>query len=120
MSAQTLAANATGSQLPIPSAQTLILAAKLAQQQDKPLMLDYYADSVLKKAFLGIDKETGDKILLKNRDEFTSLIKKVNRTGPNETDDLLVQTENSIYIVTGAIDKKHIAATKLLAESDEF
>jgi hypothetical protein len=96
MSAQTLAANATGSQLPLPNAQCLLVAAKLAQQQDKPLMLDYYADSVLKKAFLGIDKETGDKILLKNRDEFTSLIKKVNSSGPNKTDDLLVQTENSI------------------------
>ena len=98
-----------------------MIAAKLAQQQDKPLMLDYYADSVLKKAFIGIDKEHSEtKILLKNRNEFTSLINMVNRTGPNDTDDLLVQTENSIYIVTASIDKKLIAATKLLAESDEF
>lgn len=83
-------------------------------------MLDYYADSVLKKAFIGIDKETDDKILVKSRDEFTSLIKKINKSGSSESDDYLVQTENSIYIVSSKIDKKHIAATKLLAESDDF
>ena len=97
-----------------------MVAAKLAQDQDKPILLDYYADSVLKKAFIGIDKETGDKILIKNRNEFTSLIKNMNKCSLNGKEDWLIQTENSIYIVIGTIDKKSVAATKLLAEADDF
>jgi hypothetical protein len=117
MSAQAIANAVTGgnAQLPLPSAQALLTAAKLAQENDKPILLDYYADSVLKKAFIGIDKDTNDKILVKSRDEFTSLIKRIVKGG----DDFLVMTENSIYIVTGIIEKKHIQATKMLAEAED-
>jgi len=120
MSAPVQAQQPATQQLPLPSSQVLMIAAKLAQEQDKPILLDYYADSVLKKAFIGIDKDTGDKILIKNRNEFTSLIKKVNKSSPNDKDDWLIQTENSIYIISGTIDKKSVAATKLLAEADDF
>ena len=41
--------------------------------------------------------------------------------GPKEGEDFLVMTENSIYIVSGAIEKKYIQATKMLAEAgDDF
>ena len=120
MSAPVQAQSQVAQQLPLPSPNTLMVAAKLAQDQDKPILLDYYADSVLKKAFIGIDKETGDKILIKNRNEFTSLIKNMNKSSSNGKEDWLIQTENSIYIVSGTIDKKSVAATKLLAEADDF
>lgn len=116
MSTQALAAAATNTDLPIPDAVTLLTAAKFAQQQDKPIMLDYYADSVTKRAFIGIEKDTDQKIIVKNREEFTSLIKKIGRAGK----DLLVMTENSIYIVSGTIDKKAIAVSKLLEEVQDY
>ncbi len=122
MSAQAIAnAVAGGNPLPLPNVTALHTAAKLAQENDKPILLDYYADSVMKKAFIGIDKETNDKILVKSRDEFTSLIKRIVKGGAKENDDFLVMTENSIYIVSGTIEKKYIQATKMLAEaSDDF
>ncbi len=122
MSAQAIAnAVAGGNPLPLPNVAALHTAAKLAQENDKPILLDYYADSVMKKAFIGIDKETNDKILVKSRDEFTSLIKRIVKGGAKENDDFLVLTENSIYIVSGTIEKKYIQATKMLAEaSDDF
>ena len=112
MSAQ----QATGTELPLPEATTLLTAARLAQKEDKPIHMDYYADSKTKAAFIGQDKETGDKILVKNSEEYTSLISKTYKAG----NDFLVLTENSIYIVNGNIEKKYIAATKMLAENDEF
>jgi hypothetical protein len=116
MSAQALAAAATNSELPLPDATTLATAAKFAQQQDKPIMMDYYADTVAKRAFIGVDKETDEKILVKNREEFTSLIKKIGKAGK----DFLVMTENSIYIVSGTIEKKIIGVSKMLQEVEDF
>ena len=106
MSAQAIAsAVAGGPPLPLPSPTAMHTAAKLAQENDKPILLDYYADSVLKKAFIGIDKETNDKILVKSRDEFTSLIKRIVKGG----EDFLVMTENSIYIVSNEIPTRKIS-----------
>lgn len=117
MSSQVLTTTTSHTQeLPSPAGNTLLTAAKLAQSQDKPILLDYYADSVIKKAFIGEDKETGDKILVKSRDEYTSLIKKTYKVA----EDLLVLTENSIYVIHGSIVKKHIQATKMLQEADDF
>lgn len=116
MSTQALAAAATNTELPLPDATTLLTAAKFAQQQDKPIMMDYYADTITKHAFIGVDKETDEKILVKNRQEFTSLIKKVGKAGK----DFLVMTENSIYIVSGTVDKKSIGVSKMLQEVDDM
>jgi SepF-like predicted cell division protein (DUF552 family) len=95
---------------PFPAAQTLINAARIAQQMDRPIMLDYYADSYLKKAFIGEDPDTKEKVIVKNNEEFTSLISKVLKVG----DDYLVLTENSIYIVSMKIEKRKLATSKLL------
>lgn len=96
---------------PLPSAQVLLAAAKLAQQMDKPIQLDYYADSCLKKAVIGEDQETKEKILIKNNEEYTSLIKKIYKVG----DDYLTLTENSIYIVSTKIEKRKIQTSSLIA-----
>jgi hypothetical protein len=97
---------------PLPSASVLVYAARLAQQQDKPIQLDYYADSCVKKAFIGEDPETKDKILIKNNHEFTSLVSKIYRV---ETD-FLVMSENSIYIVSGKIEKHKVNTAALLGQ----
>jgi hypothetical protein len=94
---------------PLPSAQVLVHAAKLAIEQDKPIQLDYFVDTVTGKAFMGEDQETKEKMLVKSNDEFTSLIQKVYKV----TDDYIIITENSIYLVSGKIQKRKIQAPAL-------
>jgi hypothetical protein len=95
-----------------PNPSTLLQAAKLAMAQDKPIQLDYYADTVTGKAFMGEDTETKEKMLVKSADEFTSLIQKVYKV----TDDYIILTENSIYLASGKIQKRRIQANSLKGE----
>jgi hypothetical protein len=89
----------------VPNEKVLVHAAKIAVEQDKPILLDYYRDTRLGTAFLGQDKETKEEILVKNPDEFTSpVIKKF-----KVKDDYIFVTENSVYIVSGATKKKEIS-----------
>ena len=102
-------APATGGVSPVPSTQVLVHAAKLAIEQDKPIQLDYYRDTANQKAFLGEDLETKEKMLIKSNDEFTSLVQKVYKV----QEDYIITTENSIYIVSGNIQKRRIQAPAL-------
>lgn len=96
---------------PLPTSQVLLQAAKLAQQLDRPIHLDYYADTFTKKAVIGEDQETKEKILIKSNEEYTSLIQKVYKVDP----DYLVLTENSIYIISGHVEKKRIKTSSLIS-----
>jgi len=58
----------------VPSPTTLVSAAKLAIQKDMSIQLDYFVDSADGKAFLGEDAQTSEKMLVKNSEEYTSLI----------------------------------------------
>jgi hypothetical protein len=98
----------------IPSATTLLHASKLAIKEDKPIQLDYYVESTNNKAFIGEDPETKEKMLVKSNDEFTSLVSKIYKV----TDDFIIITENSIYLVSGKIQKRRINATQM--RSNEF
>ncbi len=117
MSAPTApAANATAApslETPLPSAQVMMQAARLAQQLDRPIQLDYYADSASKKAVIGEDPDTKDKLLVKSNEEYTSLIQKIYKVA----EDYLVLTENSIYVVSGKVEKRKIQASALLQEA---
>lgn len=101
-------------ELPLPNATVLLNAAKLSQKEDKPILLDYYADTALGKAFMGEDLETKEKLLVKSTDEYTSLIQKVYKV----SEDFLIMTENSIYIVSGKVQKRRIQASSLLGSAD--
>ena len=96
----------------VPSAATLVSAAKLAIQKDMPIQLDYFVDSADGKAFLGEDATSGDKMLVKNSEEFTSHIQKIYKAG----EDFIIMTENSIYLVSGKIQKRKIQASNLRVE----
>jgi len=85
-------------------------AAKLAQQLDRPILLDYYADSCSGKAFVAEDQETKEKLLMKTKDEYTSLIQKLYKVG----DDYLILTENSIYIISGKVQKRKVQVAALM------
>ena len=93
----------------VPSAQTLTHAARIAIQQDKPILLDYYVETADGKAFMGEDAETKEKMLVKSNEEFTSLIQKVYKV----QEDFIVLTENSLYIISGKVQKRRIQAKAL-------
>lgn len=95
---------------PLPSPQTLLQAAKLAIDQDKPIQLDYYVDTAQGKAFLGEDEVTTEKMLVKSAEEYTSLVQKVYKVAT----DFIVVTENSLYLVSGKLQKRKIQASNYL------
>ena len=104
------AANPPATQVEVlPSASTLLNASKLAIQRDMPIQLDYFVDSSEGKAFLGEDAQTGEKMLVKNSEEYTSHIQKIYKAG----EDFIIMTENSIYLVSGKIQKRKIQASSL-------
>jgi hypothetical protein len=93
----------------LPSPQLLLQAAKLAISVDTPIQLDYFVDTATNKAFMGEDQETKEKMLVKSNDEFTSIIQKIYKV----TDDYIIVTENSIYLVSGKVQKRRIQAPAL-------
>ncbi len=95
-----------------PNPSALLQAAKLAMAQDKPIQLDYYAETASGKAFMGEDAETKEKMLVKSAEEFTSLIQKVYKVA----EDYIIMTENSIYLVSGKVQKRRIQANSLKNE----
>jgi len=87
----------------LPSASTLLHATKLAMAEDKPIRLDYFADSMSGKAFLGEDV-TKEKTLVKSSKEYTKAIEKIYKTG----DEYILMTNDSLYIVSGKLLKRRI------------
>jgi hypothetical protein len=78
--------------------------AKLAIADDKPIMLDYWADSLTKDVLIGVKKEVDEKLLVKNAEEYTSPISKIYKVSGC----YIICTENSIYLVSADIPTKHI------------
>jgi hypothetical protein len=97
-------AAASASNYRLPSDVTLKHAAKLAIVDDKPIMLDYWAASLDKKALVGA-RENGEKLLVKSEDEYTSTIAKFYKSGT----EYIIITENSIYIVSNEIPTRRIS-----------
>jgi hypothetical protein len=79
-------------------------ASKLAIVEDKPIMMDYWTDSLDKTALIGV-RDNGEKLLVKNEEEYTSPVAKIFKV---ETE-YIVMTENSIYIVSTQIPSKKIS-----------
>ncbi len=88
----------------LPSEVTLKHASKLAIVDDKPILLDYWAASLDKKALVGA-RDNGEKLLVKSEDEYTSTIAKFYRSGT----EYIIITENSIYIVSSEIPTRKIS-----------
>ncbi len=88
----------------LPSDTSLQHASKLAIVEDKPIMLDYWSASVDKKALVGV-RESGEKLLVKSAEEYTSPIAKFYKTGS----EYIIITENSIYLVSSDIPTRKIS-----------
>ena len=94
----------------IPSSNVWPHVFKLAVEQDKPIMLDYWTtpdngDEIL----IGVKQDTenniNEKILVKNAEEYTSPIVKIFKIDNT----YIICTENSIYLTKSSIKSKHIS-----------
>lgn len=88
----------------LPSELTFQHASKLAIVEDRPIMMDYWTSSLDKTVLIGV-KESQEKLLVKNEDEYTSPISKIFKVGT----EFIIMTENSIYIVDHNIPTKRIS-----------
>jgi hypothetical protein len=88
----------------LPTDLTLQHATKIAISDDKPIMLDYWFSSLEKKSCIGV-RESGEKLLVKSAEEYTSPIAKLYKSGS----EFIIITENSIYLVSSDIPTKKIS-----------
>ena len=79
--------------------------AKISITEDKPIMLDYWTDSLEKKVLIGV-KENKEKLLVKNEEEYTSPIVKIYKMD----EVYIICTENSIYITSTRIETRRISS----------
>ena len=78
--------------------------AKISITEDKPIMLDYWIDSLENKVLIGI-KDSGEKLLVKNSEEYTSPIAKIFKVESV----FIICTENSIYLTSSDIERRKIS-----------
>lgn len=100
--------NTTNSQQPsyrLPETTTLTHAAKLSIVEDKPVMMDYWTNSLNKTVLIGV-KDNQEKLLVKSEEEYTSPISKIYKVGK----EYIIMTENSIYLVDVEIPTKRISS----------
>ena len=88
----------------LPSQKCLSHVLQIAIVDDKPIMMDYWTDSLEKKVLIGV-RDNGEKLLVKSEDEYTSPISKIYKV---ETEFIII-TENSIYLVSNEIPTKKIS-----------
>lgn len=89
----------------LPDNATLQHASKLAITEDKPIMMDYWKNSIDKTVMIGVKSDNSkERILVRSEEEYTSPISKVYKSG----NDYIVVTENSIYVVDVNIPTRKI------------
>lgn len=90
----------------LPPANVLLRAAQVAMDQDKPIYLDYYKDSVEKKCCIGVQGDN-TKYLVKSNDEYTSTIENIFKCESC----YIIATENSLYVVSTDVPVKKIMSS---------
>ena len=93
----------TATNYKLPSGITLQHCAKIAVVEDRPIMFDYWTPSCDKEVLIGV-RENGEKLLVKNEEEYTSPISKIYKV----EGEYIIMTENSIYIVSADIPTKRV------------
>ena len=87
----------------LPSSTTLQHVSKLSIVEDKPIMFDYWTNSLDNNVLIGV-RENGEKLLVKSEDEYTSPVSKIYKV----EEEYIIITENSIYLVSSDIQTKRI------------
>ena len=88
----------------LPGQNTMNHAVKLAIVEDKPILMDYWVNSLEKKALIGLN-DKGEKLLVKSDEEYTTTVAKIFKVG----DEYIIMTENSIYLVDNQIQVRRIS-----------
>lgn len=88
----------------LPSETCLQHAVKLSITDDRPILLDYWTYSCDKEALIGV-RDSGEKLLVKSENEYTSPIMKIYKV----ESEFIILTENSIYLVKNDIPTKRIS-----------
>ena len=88
----------------LPSSTTLQHVTKISITEDKPIMMDYWTGSLDKQVLIGM-RESGEKLLVKSEDEYTSPISKIYKV----EEEFIILTENSIYLISADIETKRIS-----------
>jgi len=88
----------------LPTASVLLRAAKICVDEDRPMLLDYWTESLDKKCCIGVKGDL--KYLVKSESEYTSTIQNVFRL----EECFIVLTENSLYVVSKDIPVKKIVS----------
>jgi len=88
----------------LPGGTTLQHCAKLSIVEDKPIMFDYWTASCDKEILIGV-RESGEKLLVKSEEEYTSPVSKIYKV----ENEYIIITENSIYVVSADIPTKRIS-----------
>ena len=78
--------------------------AKLAIVEDKPVLFDYWTGSCDKQVLIGV-RDSGEKLLVKSEDEYTSPIAKIYQVEK----EYIIVTENSIYVISSEVSRKRIS-----------
>ncbi len=102
--AQTAGGTEAAAELKMPSDLALRYAAQKAEETDRPIMMDYWRDSLEGNAMIGL-RPDGEKLLVKSASEYTSHIARLFRV----EDTFLVLTENSLYLVSSGINSCNIS-----------
>ena len=89
--------------LVLPSANTMVKAMKLSIKYTKQIDLYFYLDSTRSDVSLMSDGDTT--LIYKNDDEHTSPMLKHFKSD----DDLIIMTENTIYILSGKTPVKQVS-----------
>lgn len=97
--------NTTHNGYRLPEVNTLLHATKLAIVEDKPILMDYWTNSLDKIVLIGV-KQDNEKLLVKSEEEYTSPISKIYKVGK----EYIILTENSIYLVDVSIPTKRISS----------
>ena len=87
----------------LPSSTTSQHVSKLSIVEDKPIMFDYWTNSLDNNVLIGV-RENGEKLLVKSEDEYTSPVSKIYKV----EEEYIIITENSIYLVSANIQTKRI------------
>jgi hypothetical protein len=97
----------------LPSASVMLRAAQISVEQDKPIYLDYYVDSVANTCCIGVNDQ--EKYLVKSDSEYTSTIQSVFKCEAC----YIVMTENSLYVVSSSIPIKRIVAPPIVTVASD-
>ena len=92
-------------QLELPPVSIWNHISKIAITEDKPIMLDYWLDSLNKEVIIGI-RDNEEKLLVKNAEEYTSPIAKIYKIDSV----YIICTENSVYVTSSNIDRRKISS----------